>query len=205
MERHATVTPGARLARGWLVALLSTFCAGASHYLADASTPDPVLLLIAVAGAGVVCVLLAGRRMGPVRLGMAVVLSQGAYHALLSVPTLGSGTASSADIAAHGHHGAVMASVSPVASSVEAHSGMLAAHVLAAVLTFVVLRHGEKSWWALVDALRTEIGAVLALVLPLIPAARPVRRSGEFFLPGWDDTVRVRGGISRRGPPAPVV
>lgn len=205
MEQHGPVRPGARLVRGWLAAILSTVCAGSSHCLADASTPHPALMVLALAAAGMVCVLLAGRRMGPARLAVAVVLSQGAFHALFSVPALRSGTAPGEAMASHGHHGAAMASGAPLSAGLDGHSGMLAAHALAAVLTFLALRHGEKSCWALVDALRTEIGAVLAPVLPLIPAVRPPRRAGEFFLPALEDTVRVRGAISRRGPPAPVV
>jgi hypothetical protein len=199
MEQHGSVRPSARVVRGWLAASLSTFCAGTSHYIADASAPDPVLLACALALSGMVCGLLTGRRMGPGRVAAAVVLSQGAYHALFSAPTVRSGSAPGEATTSHAHHGAAMA------SGVEAHSGMLAAHVLAGILTFVVLRHGEKSWWALVDALRTEIRVVLALVMPLIPAARPLQRSGDFFLPVLQDTGWVRGSISRRGPPVPMV
>jgi hypothetical protein len=205
MEPHGSVRPSARLARGWLVASLSTSCAGVSHYIADASTPDPVLLACALALSGMVCGLLAGRRMGPGRVAVAVVLSQGAYHVLFSVAAFRSGPVPGEAMASHAHHGAVMASQDSLSSGVEAHPGMLAAHVLAGILTFVVLRHGEKSWWALVDALRTEIRVVLALVMPLIPAARPLRRSGDFFLPVLADTGWVRGSISRRGPPVPMV
>jgi hypothetical protein len=199
MEPHGSVPPGARVVRGWLAASLSTFCAGVSHYIADASTPDPVLLACALALSGMVCGLLAGRRMGSGQVAVAVVLSQGAYHALFSASTVRSGSVPGEATTSHAHHGAAMA------SGVEAHPGMLAAHVLAGILTFVVLRHGEKSWWALVDALRTEIHVVLALVMPLIPAARPLQRSGDFFLPVLADTGWVRGAISRRGPPVPVV
>lgn len=91
MEQHGSVRPGARWVRGWLAASLSTFCAGLSHYLADASTPDPLPLLLALLMAGVVCGLLAGRRMGPGRVAVAVVLSQGAYHVLFSVAAFRSG------------------------------------------------------------------------------------------------------------------
>jgi hypothetical protein len=199
MEQHGSVRPGARLVRGWLAASLSTFCAGISHSIADASAPDLVLLACALAMSGLVCVLLAGRRMGPARVTAAVALSQGAYHALFSVSAARSGAAPGEAMTPHAHHGAAMA------SGVEAHGGMLTAHVLAGILTLLVLRHGEKSWWALVDALRTEIGVVLTVVLPLIPAVRPSRRAGVFFLPVLEDTGRVRGAISRRGPPAPVV
>ncbi|GAA1753507.1 hypothetical protein [Kocuria aegyptia] len=205
MEQHGPVRPGARWVRGWLAAFLSTVCAGLSHYIADASAPDPALLMCALAAAGVVCGLLAGRRMGPARMAAAVALSQGVYHALFSVPSFRSAAAPGEAMTSHVHHGAAMVPGAPLTSGAEAPSGMLAAHVLAGILTFWVLQHGERSWWALVDALRTEVGVVLALVLPLIPAARPPRRAGEFFLPVGEDTGWVRGAISRRGPPAPVV
>jgi 3,4-dihydroxy-2-butanone 4-phosphate synthase len=104
MGQHEQVRPGTRLVRGWLAGILSTTAAGASHYAADGSTPDLVLLLMAVAAAGLVCVLLAGVRMGPARLGVAVALSQGAYHALFSVPALAPCTATG--VAEQAHHGA---------------------------------------------------------------------------------------------------
>jgi hypothetical protein len=75
---------------------------------------------------------------------------------------------------------------------------------MAAVITFYLLRHGERSWWGLVDALRTRIPQVLSLVLPLIPAARPDRRAVEFFHCGLRDLALARAVVSGRGPPAPV-
>lgn len=210
MGQHESVRPGARLVRGWLAGMLSTTVAGASHYAADASTPNPLLLLIAAATAGLVCVLLAGARMGSVRVGAAVVVSQGAYHALFSVPSLTPCT--SAGGTAHAHHGAAAIHTTPSLEATSClvplalgHSPMLAAHLLAAVVTFLILRHGERSWWGLVDALRTRLPQVLALVLPLIPAARPDRRGGEFFHHGLRDLALARAVVSRRGPPAPVV
>ncbi|MFF0991370.1 hypothetical protein [Kocuria nitroreducens] len=130
MLQHGAVRLKARLVRGWAAAILSTSLAGLSHCAADASTPHPVLLLVALAGAGPVCVLLAGRRMGPVR------------------------------------------------GEVLVEPGRCAEH---------------------------PDHQVLALIMPLIPAARPVHRTGAFLHHGLHGTGWVRGAISRRGPPAPVV
>ncbi|TDL42840.1 hypothetical protein [Kocuria rosea] len=209
MGQHEPVRPGARSVRRWLAGFLSTIAAGASRYAAEGSTPDLVLLLMAVAAAGLVCVLLAGARMGPVRVGMAVALSQGVHHALYSVPALAPCTATG--VTEHAPHGA--ATIRTTASfevtsclvpAVSGHSPMLAAHLLAAVTTFLLLRHGERSWWGLVDALGTRLPQVLPLVLPLIPAARPDRRAGEFFHHALRDLALARAVVSRRGPPAPV-
>lgn len=209
MGRHEPVRPGARLARGWLAGILSTSLAGLSHYATDAATPDLLLLLIAVAGASMVCVLLAGHRMGPLRVAVAVGVSQGAYHALFSVPAHASCAGAEGTGLEHAHHGAASAAVlDPVGCATPAaygHQPMVAAHLLAAVVTYLMVRHGEKAWWALVDALRTQVVHVLALVLPVTPAARPVRRAGEFFHRELHDLASARAVILRRGPPAPVV
>jgi hypothetical protein len=212
MDQPTPVRPVARLVRGWLAAFLSTSLAGLSHCAAGASTPNPVLLLIAVAVAGVVCVVLAGHRMGPSRIGAAVLVSQGAYHALFSVPALAPCAVRGGWAIDHAHHGTAgmptVSALDPAACLtpvVEGHSPMVAAHLLAAAATFCVLRHGETSWWALVDALTPRLTQVLALVLPLIPAKRPVRRSGQFSHRELHDTGWVRAAISRRGPPVPVV
>lgn len=74
----------ARVVRGGLAGALSASVAAASHHAADMAAPDPAAVVVSAAVAVGICVLLAGHRMGPVRLSSAVVLSQGVYHLLFS-------------------------------------------------------------------------------------------------------------------------
>lgn len=209
VHRPQPVSLLARVVRGGLAGVLSTALAAASHFAVDRAAPDPVVVVASVAIAVGICVLLAGHRMGPVRLGCAVLLSQGAYHLLFSSSggnTAGVGSRVLRGIEpAPGHThpppGPLFAGLSTAET---AHWLMLLLHLLAAVVTYFLLRHGEHAWWSLVDVLVAPIRRLLTKVLPWVAARRPLGRPGRFFQRDLHDLGCALQIVTPRGPPVPL-
>ncbi|TDL46552.1 hypothetical protein [Kocuria rosea] len=202
------MSPFARVVRGGLAGSLSAAVAGASHFAVDPARPAPLVVAAAVTAAIGVCVLLAGHRMGPVRLGAAVALSQGAYHLLFSRPgthTAGAapGPGHGADLAAGHPHppGALSPDVALLGSE---HWPMLLVHLLAVVATYFLLRHGERAWWSVADVLGTPVRRLLAPSIPPINAPRPLRRPHRPLPHALHDLGCALRIITPRGPPVPV-
>ena len=154
----------ARAGRGLAAASLATFVATLSHASVAAQVPPLVNIVLALCLAAPVCVALAGRSLSWWRLGAAVVLSQGLFHALLALD-LQSGGATVA-----GHHGgvAVLLDATASAHSPDAHASdnpwMWAAHAVAAIVTVVALGRGERA-----------IQAITRFVVAALRALRPFR------------------------------
>jgi hypothetical protein len=205
------VSGHARVARGVLAGSLSAAVAAASHFAVDPARPAPLVLAAAVAAAIGVCVLLAGHRMGPVRLGAAVTLSQGAYHLLFSRPgthtagaVIGPGPEHGAELTTGHPHPPPVAMSPDVALLGSEHWLMLLVHLLAVVATYLLLRHGERAWWSVVDVLGAPVRRILAPATPLINAPR-LRRGPHRSLPqDLHDLGCVLRIITPRGPPVPV-
>ncbi len=222
MDSSAPVSRPARLLRGWAAAGISILCAATSHYAIDPSPPNALLLGVAFTLAGVACVLLAGHRMGALRTGFAVLLSQVPFHVIFSAGGHSGSPASTrhaAGVSSHAHHdpsvlhslaghgGAGLteaAAASPVPGMSHGaemlHGPMIWAHLAAAAVTFVLLRHAEDGWWRLLHAAVQLLFSAVVLLRPvLVPChgLRPVPLA--YLLPPrrWSP-VRV---ISRRGPP----
>lgn len=204
------VGPCARVVRGAIAGVLSASLAAASHFAVDMAAPDLVIVVTSVAVAVGGCVLLAGHRMSPVRLGLAVTISQGVYHLLFSLSggnTTGAGShpAQGAD-PAPGHTHAPLGTVPPDPFPVEtAHDPMLVLHLLAAVVTYLLLRHGERACWALVDLLGTPIRQLLTVVLPWVAARRPIGRPGRASHHAFHDLGCALDIVTPRGPPVAVL
>lgn len=208
-QRTPPVSPFARVVRGGLAGTLAAALAGASHFAVDPAAPAPLVVAAAVAAAIGVCVLLAGHRMGPVRLGAAVALSQGAYHLLFSLP--GRKTAGAAPDPGHGaelaagHPHPLPGGLSPdVALLGPEHWPMLLVHLLAVVATYLLLRHGERVWWSLVDVLGAPVRRLLAAAIPRITAPRPLRRPHRPLPQDLHDLGCALRIITPRGPPVPM-
>lgn len=201
--------PLARGVRGVIAGVLSASLAAASHHAAATAAPDPVVVAVTAVAAVGVCVLLAGHRMGPVRLGSAVVLSQGVHHLLFSLS--GGNTAG---VGSHvprgvepgpGHTHPPLGTVPRDLPSAEpAHWLMLLLHLLAAVVTYLLLRHGERAWWSLVDVLGAPIRRLLHVAPPWVAARRPLGRPGRFFQQDLHDLGCALQIVTPRGPPVPV-
>jgi len=194
-------TRWARVLRGQFVAAVSTFTAAFSHGFADGAHPPLVALALALAFSSVACVLLAAVRLSRWRLAVSVAVSQLLYHGLFSVfgpAATATGTFTS------GHHGSVV--FTPGAAEqltfTTADQWMLAAHFVAAVLTFMMLVQGERTLLA-IRALRGLVLTTLAWRLPLDPVALP---SGS-RLPTTQRTAPrqpnfpLTSSLTRRGPP----
>lgn len=230
-------TRWARFFRGWVTAGLAVFVAALSHVAGGGSTPGLLGVVLALVFAGVACVALAGKTLSWVRLAVSVALSQVAFHFLFSLGAVTSGsTASTAmqrmhGITAHNHggHGATtpaldpalldgtvastpfgtMADAAALAAAAPAHSAALmgAAHVVAGLITVVLLRHGESAFWALLALARTALVAVLMPpVVAIAPAAAPGTRTRARFAladrSGLRDLGVILAGRPHRGPPA---
>lgn len=197
------MTPRAlRLIRGWTGAVAATSVAAASHVMAGGSSPEPLLLLFALALSGLACTALTGRGLSLWHLSAGVALSQGLFHLLFS----GSAGTSRPGAPANGHLGhssAMDLANGTMLPSAADHSSplMWVWHSVAALLTVAVLRHGEAAVVQLVQAARLRVRAYLPLFLPLpvpsaraaLPANRPVRP-----LPNLGAPLLV---MRHRGPP----
>ncbi|WP_193509756.1 hypothetical protein [Cryobacterium sp. BB736] len=197
-------TRWARVARGQAAALVSTFIAAFSHAAADGDLPGPAGILLCLAFSGMLCVALAGKRLSRMRLAVSIALSQFAFHAFFSSL---SAPIAAVPVAAHAHPGG-LAGLQPLAPTVHAvhavHAGetMWLAHVVAAVITFLILRFGERAFWSLFETARLSVGALLNRLL-VAPVALPRQASGA----QWSRSVvpralrRMLSPMRHRGPP----
>ncbi|WP_123825154.1 hypothetical protein [Kocuria soli] len=201
-SRGEQASPRARLVRGWLAAVLSTLCAATGHYAVAAHAPDLRFLGIAFVAAGFVSVFLASHRLGPVRTVLLVGAGQGAFHAVFSAQ---GGATAQVSAGAHDHAMLQHHTHMTTSTAVEHSTGgaMLLAHVLATVATYVLVRFGERTCWAVVDAWCAR--AVGLVRWRPTPHPGP-RRVGRFDWPAPHHLVASRWFMTahaRRGPPLP--
>lgn len=207
------------MARGTVAALVSVFVAAFSHSLAGGRLPGVAGLALCLAFSVLVCVALAGRRLPRTRLAASVAASQAMYHWLfgaLGSGALGSGTAGSGAAGSgaassgagvttgmHGHpHDAALGTVT-LAPQPHGEGDMLAAHLAAALVTFLVLVFGERTIAATVRFAR----ALVVSLLPAAPDAPAVCAPARLF-PSRPRIARPgrrrvdHSGLRHRGPPA---
>ena len=213
---------GARLARGWTGAVLAVGLAAGSHtVLGAAHAPHPIVLLLAVALAAPVCTALAGRRLSLPRVLAAVLGSQAILHGLYSLASPASGVSAAVPTTA-GHAGHAVPASGELASFAAAQSsahaavhaasagghdhlglGMLAAHAVAALLTVLFIRRGER---LLVRAAGLVVDAVLRHRVPALrPAVGRVRTVWGTSAPLTPAGRELVGSTGLRGPPAALV
>lgn len=195
-----------RLLRGVLAASLATAVALAGHLAAGAASPSAVGILVPWWLSVTVCTVLAGRRPSLPRTSVAVLASQVLFHALF---TLGTPQASGAVLRdppgshlGHGGHGGVAHAGLHGATELgghAAHAGhlghagplghvghdgpaMLLGHLVAALVTALLLHRGEmlaRSSVTLLATLLTALAALgragEALVLPVLVPTVPRR------------------------------
>jgi hypothetical protein len=194
---------GARAARGTVAAVVATFLAVFFHAVADGCAPSTLGVIVALAFAIPVCTLLAGKTLSRGRLAVAVVASQAVFHTTMSwgdasfAGLLGSGTHA-------GHHGPAAApavALAPAAGHGEHDAGMWLAHLVAAALTFAVLRYAEGLFWELLQRTGIPIAAALLALGALRPAVAehvptPIGRPATLT-----PRLVVLGSMRHRGPP----
>ncbi|MBT3149803.1 hypothetical protein HTV45_02555 [Streptomyces sp. CHD11] len=216
----------ARTVRAAVFAAVCVLLAGVGHVMMSNSDLPAWTLAAGVAATGVAGWCLAGRERGlPVVVAVAVA-AQTALHSAFSLaqPAAGDATAAGAHTMGPGHMSSTPLSGMrmghmeghPAADSLShaGHSmtgggagdtssiGMLAAHLLAALLTGLWLAHGERAVFRILRAVAGWLAAPLRL--PLAPSAAPghprprPRRPRSDRAPGGGLPVHT---ITSRGPP----
>lgn len=143
-----------RLIRGWIIASGANILGAASHGLAGGQFPHPLLLMLCTALSALLCVGLAGHRMPRMGMALSVLGSQGLLHFLFMNS---GGQAHVTPSALHQHH------ISPTSvAGIEHHPMILTAqmafsHLLAATLTYLVLRWGEQVSNRLLESFTAEL------------------------------------------------
>jgi hypothetical protein len=203
------VSPRARrLARGWAGAAIATSAAAISHAAAGGQAPPVVLVLLSLALSGPLCMALAGRVLSRSSLLLGVLLSQSVLHALFAA----SGGAGTVAHAAHpslhhaAQHGAAGGAPGPaLVLDVQSHAehggtAMVVSHVLAALASYVLMRHGEVAAVVLLEALRLRVRRRRQVLPAPVVVGRPraVRAGRPHVL---TDQTLLRPVRSHRGPP----
>ncbi|MBO9626681.1 MAG: hypothetical protein J7484_09935 [Microbacterium sp.] len=183
-----------RLLRAASASSAATLLAALSHTFAGGAAPHPLLVLAVAALLVAPASLLIGARASRFRVALTVLLSQAVFH--LVFQALGAPTGGSVVMTGHEHHLPVLG---PLTAAALPDAAMLLGHVAAAVVTTLLVWHGEATARAIagwvVAVLRRGIGPVRGdherpapLALDLHPLV---------------DSVLV-ADVSRRGPPAVV-
>lgn len=193
-------TRSARVSRGLAAAVFATIAAAVSHTLAGGDAPSTVGLVLALAFSAMVSIALTGRRLSLPRLAAAVVSSQFAFHTLFGTMGAGSGV-----VVSSGHHEALSLAEGASAVTTHAHgtdAWMWTAHAVAAALTILALRYGERAFWALRDTAALFLARILR-ALPQVPVAVHTdahrRVPGAAFVPRL--VILLRSCLLFRGPP----
>ncbi|MDJ0375942.1 hypothetical protein [Cryobacterium sp. PH31-L1] len=191
-------TRWARFARGWVTAFVAVLVAALSHVAAGGHVPAPVSIALALAFASMLSIALAGKKLSSTKLSLSVALSQVLLHVMFGL----GGTAGTMTVA--GHHGSttVVVGAASAAPAMAADGWMWAAHTLAAVLTIVALRRGERTFWALVELARTAlVTVVIALGLVLVPLRVARLRAALHRVIEPIDLAVLLSPMRHRGPP----
>jgi hypothetical protein len=198
-------TRWARFARGWIAAIVATLVAALFHVASGGEAPAALGVLLALAFSGVACVLLAGTRLSLWRLSLSVTLSQFLFHALFGLG--GASAGAHGTPGAHAHHlthidvGTLTGGAAHQHALLTAGPLMWAGHAAAALVTVILLRQGERRFWALCDRAAVCVVRCLAAPSPVpldVAAARPVVEHVHLML----DLHVLLGRMRRRGPPA---
>jgi hypothetical protein len=167
-------------------------------------------LLLTVVFSGFVCSALTGTTLSPTRLSVAVGASQFAFHSFFGM--IGDGSPVATGLVMEGAHSHQLTPLVEGSTTVAMTAGLTAhhtnlamwvGHALAAVATILILRHGEKAFWALRDfavfALRSLFSATPPAVVPARPTvgtSAPRRRQTTPRI-----LILLRTSLLYRGPP----
>ena len=184
-----------RLARGWVAAVVATTLAAGSHAAVDGTWPSLMIVALSTCLAAPLCMLLAGRMLSRSCVALSVALSQALLHPPFA-PSAGAMPAG-----APNHHPVAAGADGPPAVPPVAHHGgsMLAAHVVAALATYILLRHGEVAGFRLLGSLSLRIQRILAPVLR--PVATVPRRVSWTSPRSLSDQLLLPSVCGYRGPP----
>ncbi|WP_149085045.1 MULTISPECIES: hypothetical protein [Microbacterium] len=182
-----------RFLRAAAVSTTATLLAAVSHTLGGGAAPHPLLIaaiavLFVPLSAGVV-----GVRSSRIRVAGGVFMAQAAFHVIFQL--LGAPTAGNAVALAHVHHLDLRA-LGPLSPTPALDGLMASAHVLAAVLTTLLLWHGESMLGTIARWFHAALRRIATAATALPAPPRPLRSA---LLPPLD--AAAAAVTSRRGPP----
>lgn len=203
MEPMRRQSRGPRVARGTVAASVATFVALLCHVSGGGQVPGVFGIAVPLALSFVVCTTLAGRRLSPVRLGLAVAVSQLSFHTLFVLGSYRSGAAGHIHGAPPLLTGEVSAQIvaAPIAT---ADAAMWVGHFVAAVATTALLHRGERTVTVLRDLAVRCVAWVRsrARIVAAVAGPASVRRIPALIVA---DMLPVSAVIAestrRRGPP----
>ena len=199
----------ARFFRGWIIAVLAVVLAAGGHQIAHSmmhgATETIPLQLLAFAAAltAPIAVALAGQRISTWSTAATTIFGQIAFHTLYSLPYTGVSQLPNG----HDHHGHMAHLVTPDTPAVQhaAHTTalagfvMIAAHLLAAALTVVVITNGEHTLITLAHWLTMAPVRIVLATRPVILARRSSVAAGvRVWVPHPMNVTQTR---TTRGPP----
>lgn len=174
--------PATRVLRGWLAASVCTWTAFAAHAHSAPTKMSVVAMLLITCVSAVIAMMMVGKKFSVWATSLVVLASQGLFHLSLSVMSHDStGVAGMEHIQHTGRSMQLAHNISTHYADVHTES-MLYAHVMAAVVSILVLNQGERllnllgSYLSLSTARR-----MLALIriqipeAPALPAYFPLR------------------------------
>jgi F0F1-type ATP synthase assembly protein I len=177
----------ARVARGATAASVATFVAAFSHWLSGGIAPSWFGVGVSLVISMMICTMLAGRTLSTARLAISIGVSQVLFHALFS----GLGTPVALD-----HEMGAMDAALP---HLHAAPTMWLAHAVAALVTVVAFRFGERAFWGVAGTARLFLARLLVVVAPLLDVPRPVVAVQRRFIPR--DLSLLLSSMRHRGPP----
>ena len=186
-----------RLLRAASASAVATLLAAASHTIAGGAAPHPLLVAAVAILVIPVAALLIGVRASRLRVALTVLFSQAAFHLVFQL--LGAPTGATA-FTGHTHHAGLaldIATLGPVAAASAPDTLMLVGHVAAAVVTTLLVWHGES----MVRATARWVHATLRRAVLTVTPAHEDPLALDFSIPLLVDTA-LSASLSRRGPPA---
>lgn len=210
-----------RLLRGTAAASIATLVSLSGHVLGGGDMPALLGIVLPWVLSLAVCITLAGEGLALLRTSLAVISSQALFHLLFRIGAPTDAVSSASASSAHGSHtmqgmqgmpgaegsGTMTGHASSMHSAAGVSTPMLLGHLVAAVLTIVILRHGEAT---LLRASAIVRQALLRLRVPM-PRLRAVPPVAPRALPRETRTLPLRRALDdagsvmrRRGPPAVV-
>ncbi len=180
---------GARVGRAFAAITAATILAASAHTLGGGGAPPAWIIALVIALGLPLAAVLAGRRLTLTRTSLLVLLAQGLLHvAFASV-----GTADLSAHLTHVHHGSLEWAAS---SGIAATPAMPWHHLLAAVITVVLVRHAD----ALLRRIRAGLQRLLRARIPRLLTSHRVPAALSF--PRRTPRRIVTTPLSLRGPPA---
>ena len=183
-----------RLLRAASASTVATLLAAVSHTLGGGMAPHPLLVIALSAFLTPLAAVLIGPKQRRVRVATTVLVAQAVFH--LAFLLLGTPRDTGFGVGVgHSHH-LDLSALGPIAPSVAPDAAMLAAHIVAAALTTLLVWHGER----LLRGVARWVHAALRRALPVAPAEHKRPPALHSTLRRISDT-GISVVVLRRGPP----